>query len=111
MEVFMIGDNIRIGNCNNDTHIEYNGDFININTFIYKGCWNCRWLSLNEDEFMFVKEASAMYRVSEATIRNWCQKGRLNAKLCVKGRHSAGLFSGPNKIWLIKKKKRNGGKI
>jgi hypothetical protein len=104
----MIDNNIEIGECTNVSHIEHKGDLISLDTFIYKGCWNCRWLSFNDDEYMFVKEASAMYGVSEATIRNWCQNGKLNAKLCVKVRSSSGFFCGPNKIWLIQKKNKTG---
>jgi len=108
---FMIDDNIGIGECTNISHIEHKGSFVSLDTFIFKGCWNCQWLSFNDDEYMFVKEASAMYGVTEATVRNWCKNGKLNAKLCVKVRYSSGFFLGPNKIWLIQKKKQNGGEI
>ena len=104
----MIDSNTKIGECTNVSHIEHKGDLISLDTFIYKGCWNCRWLSVNDDDYMYVKEASAMYGVSEATVRNWCQNGKLNAKLCVKVRCSSGFFCGPNKIWLIHKESKTG---
>jgi len=96
-----------VGYCENETHVERKGADINADTFGYKGCWNCPWFELNTELYMYVKEASEKYGVSETTIRRWCNNKKLNAKLCVRIRYDeSNCFFGSNKIWLIKKARK-----
>jgi len=94
---------LTVGHCSNETHAEKKGDYITLDTFSFKGCWNCQFFTLDED-FMTTKEASEHYKVSRNTIRRWCKNKKLNAFLCCQqrfGEHP--FFMGSPKIWLIKK--------
>ena len=93
-----------IGHCDNETHVEHKGDNIDIDTFSYKGCWACQYFTLNSDHYMYTRDASKKYDVSEGTIRRWCREGKLDARLCVRERYEGNrLFLASNKIWIIKK--------
>ena len=93
-----------IGICNHEIHIEKNKQSIYLDTFSYKGCWNCQYFKFNINNYMFVNEASKIYGVSESTIRNWCKNRRIEAQLCKRTRYDKSeIFLGSNKIWLIKR--------
>ena len=97
----MLQLNNYIGWCENETHIERKGDGIELETFEYKGCWNCQYFKRNTEEVMMVKEAADKYKVSKSTIRRWCRIGKLQCYLCEKQRFG-GSFDGSSRLWIIK---------
>ncbi len=90
-----------VGQCSNETHIEKKGEDLELETFEYKGCWNCRWFTLNEKHYMSIEQAAKEYGKSKSTIRQWCREGTIEAKLCKKERYGFG----STQKWIIKKQK------
>lgn len=88
-----------VGRCSNSTHTKHSTEHIDLSTFEYKGCWNCRHFTREEGAFITVSEASEKHNVSKTTIRRRCKSGELDAYLCEKGRKIFQL--GSNKLWLI----------
>ena len=94
------------GYCSNETHIEKKGSGISINTFSYKGCWNCPYFELDEEFYAYVEDFAKIHNVTINTIRRWCRTNKLNAIKCIKERYGNGLDYGSNQRWLIIKEEK-----
>jgi len=89
-----------LGKC--DHYLHEDDPDVDISTFEYKGCWNCRYFNENESfPYYDVEDASKLLNVSKITIINWIKKGNLKGRLFIRKR--SGFQSGPWRIYYIEK--------
>lgn len=74
-----------LGTCNNLTHQKYKGEKISLETFEYKGCWNCHYFERDANfPYYDVKEAPKILGKSKSTIIRWIKNNKLDGNLFIR---------------------------